>query len=66
MKKKVITATVTKPVQKTTGPGYSTQDLNKIKTRAYYIWESKGKPVNQDFHIWLEAEKALRREKLLK
>lgn len=28
-----------------------------IKERAYYIWESKGKPQGQDQKIWLQAEK---------
>jgi hypothetical protein len=28
-----------------------------IKERAYYIWESKGKPRGQDQKIWLQAEK---------
>lgn len=28
-----------------------------IKERAYYIWESKGKPAGQDQKIWLQAEK---------
>jgi len=28
-----------------------------IKERAYYIWESKGKPHGQDQKIWLQAEK---------
>ncbi|MDD5618417.1 MAG: DUF2934 domain-containing protein [Candidatus Omnitrophota bacterium] len=28
-----------------------------IKERAYYIWESKGKPAGQDQKIWLQAER---------
>ncbi|MCK9615434.1 MAG: DUF2934 domain-containing protein [Candidatus Omnitrophica bacterium] len=28
-----------------------------IRERAYYIWESKGKPKGQDQKIWLQAEK---------
>ncbi|MCK9573819.1 MAG: DUF2934 domain-containing protein [Candidatus Omnitrophica bacterium] len=28
-----------------------------IKERAYYIWESKGKPHGQDQKIWFQAEK---------
>jgi len=28
-----------------------------IKERAYFIWESKGKPKGQDQKIWLQAEK---------
>lgn len=28
-----------------------------IRERAYYIWESKGKPNGQDQKIWLQAEK---------
>lgn len=30
-----------------------------IKERAYYIWESKGKPHGQDAAIWLQAEKEI-------
>jgi len=30
-----------------------------IKERAYYIWESKGKPQGQDKAIWLQAEKEI-------
>lgn len=30
-----------------------------IKERAYYIWESKGKPRGQDFNIWVQAEKEM-------
>lgn len=28
-----------------------------IRERAYYIWESKGKPNGQDQRIWLQAER---------
>lgn len=28
-----------------------------IKEKAYYIWESKGKPKGQEQKIWLQAEK---------
>ncbi len=31
-----------------------------IKERAYYLWESKGKPQGQDANIWLQAEKEIR------
>ncbi|MBU0694239.1 MAG: DUF2934 domain-containing protein [Candidatus Omnitrophica bacterium] len=31
-----------------------------IKDRAYYIWEKKGKPQNQDSDIWYQAEKDIR------
>ena len=65
MAKKNVT-TMTKSTTKTTSCGYSAQDLEKIRTRAYYIWETKGKPTNQDFSIWLESEKALRKEKLIR
>jgi len=33
---------------------------NMIKERAYYIWESKGKPAGQDTTIWFQAEKDIR------
>ncbi|MBU2103094.1 MAG: DUF2934 domain-containing protein [Candidatus Omnitrophota bacterium] len=31
-----------------------------IRDRAYYIWESKGKPKGQDLPIWIQAEKEIR------
>ncbi|MDD5194384.1 MAG: DUF2934 domain-containing protein [Candidatus Omnitrophica bacterium] len=31
-----------------------------IRERAYYIWESKGKPKGQDAAIWFQAEKEMR------
>ncbi|MDD5583441.1 MAG: DUF2934 domain-containing protein [Candidatus Omnitrophica bacterium] len=31
-----------------------------IRDRAYYLWESKGKPKGQDLTIWLQAEKEIR------
>jgi hypothetical protein len=31
-----------------------------VKDRAYYLWESKGKPKGQDTAIWLQAEKEIR------
>lgn len=31
-----------------------------VNERAYYIWESKGKPAGQDKTIWLQAEKDIR------
>lgn len=31
-----------------------------IRDRAYYIWESKGKPKGQDLSIWVQAEKEIR------
>jgi hypothetical protein len=30
---------------------------NLIRERAYYIWESKGRPNGQDMTIWLQAKK---------
>lgn len=33
---------------------------NMVKERAYYIWESKGKPKGQDTTIWFQAEKDIR------
>lgn len=33
-----------------------------IQTRAYYIWENKGRPDNTDQENWIEAEKQLRKE----
>jgi hypothetical protein len=49
----------------TTSIGYSPKDLEKIRARAYHIWESKGRPANSDMAHWFEAEKALRKEKAI-
>jgi len=36
-------------------------DLNKmIQDRAYFIWESKGKPAGKDKEFWLQAEKEIK------
>jgi hypothetical protein len=32
----------------------------QIAERAYYIWESKGRPWGQSLEDWLEAEKQLK------
>lgn len=44
---------------------YSHADLEKIKERAYYIWEKKGRPSNSTVQDWLEAEQELRDEKVI-
>ncbi|HTH15432.1 MAG TPA: DUF2934 domain-containing protein [Magnetospirillum sp.] len=31
-------------------------DIERIRERAYYIWESRGRPMNQDLEHWLIAE----------
>lgn len=31
--------------------------LDCVRIKAYFIWETKGKPKNKDLEIWLEAEK---------
>ncbi len=31
-------------------------DVDKIRERAYLIWEEKGRPGNSDVEHWLEAE----------
>jgi hypothetical protein len=33
-----------------------------IQQRAYYIWESQGRPEGKDQENWIQAEKELRRE----
>ena len=34
--------------------------LNRmIQERAYYIWESKGKPQGKDMDIWIQAKKEI-------
>lgn len=32
-----------------------------ISERAYYIWESMGKPDGKDMEIWLQAEKDVKK-----
>jgi hypothetical protein len=54
-------------VKKKTGFGSSTSSQSKpeasldnmIRERAYYIWESKGRPAGQDMNIWLQAKKEI-------
>ena len=38
----------------------SSPSEDKIRQRAYSIWEQKGRPQNNDFDIWLEAERDLK------
>jgi hypothetical protein len=36
-------------------------DVSKmIQDRAYFIWESKGKPAGKDREFWLQAEKEIK------
>ena len=46
-----------KDIQKTSS---SAQDLDKIRQRAYFIWERKGRLENNELDNWLEAERELR------
>lgn len=39
----------------------SNPDAEKIRQRAYFVWEEKGRPQNRDLDIWLEAEKELKK-----
>jgi hypothetical protein len=39
---------------------YSSVSDEKIRQRAYSIWERKGRPENNDLDNWLEAERELR------
>ena len=41
---------------------YSSEDLKKIRDRAYFIWLNKGKSGNTAQADWLQAEKELKRE----
>jgi len=59
-------ATMTRGKQKTTSAGYSPQDLEKIREKAYLIWEAKGRPAQDDMAHWFEAEKALKKQKVLR
>jgi hypothetical protein len=44
---------------------YSYDDLEKIKERAYYIWEQKGRSADSAFQDWIEAERELKAEGLI-
>jgi hypothetical protein len=35
-------------------------DLDKIRERAYFIWESRGRPQGQDIDCWVLAEMEMR------
>lgn len=52
-KKKIIT------------PQFSPASLEeKIRKKAYYIWEAKGRPENIALDNWLEAEGELKKAKI--
>lgn len=34
----------------------------KIRTRAYYLWETDGKPAGRDWEYWLKAKEQLEHE----
>ena len=53
-KKKLLVRT-----RKKTGSSFS-PDVEKIRQRAYDIWEQKGRPQNSDLDNWLEAEREMR------
>ncbi len=43
--------------------GFSLQksaNIQDIQTRAYHIWESKGRPENNALDNWLEAERSFK------
>lgn len=40
-------------------------DEDKIKKRAYFIWEAKGRKQNTTLEDWLEAEEELREEGII-
>jgi hypothetical protein len=52
--------------KKNTGPGKprtrqrSALPQEEIAVRAYYIWESRGRPWGQSLEHWLEAERQLK------
>lgn len=45
-----------------TAKKYSSQDIEKIKERAYFIWLKNGKPKGSEACDWLSAEKELKKE----
>ena len=47
-------------VKDTRKTGPAVQDMDKIRQRAYLIWEQKGRPQNNDLDNWLQAERELK------
>lgn len=59
-------ATMTRVKEKMTSSGYSAKDLDKIREKAYLIWEAKGRPAQDDMSHWFEAEKVLKKKKAIR
>lgn len=45
---------------------YPEEIKKMIAERAYYIWESKGRPENSAWEDWFQAEKELKEQGLIK
>ena len=39
-------------------------DTNKVRERAYELWEAAGKPEGQEERFWREAERQLKEEQI--
>jgi len=48
------------PVVKSSKKQKSYCDEGMIRERAFYIWESMGRPDGMDFDIWIQAEKEMK------
>ncbi len=50
---------------KTSEPKLSKEDLNeRIQKKAKELWEQKGRVLNKDLEIWLEAERLVKSGKV--
>jgi hypothetical protein len=52
---------ISKKGKQISSPIYSLRELEIIRKKAYFIWESKGWPQNSALSDWLEAEEAYKK-----
>lgn len=58
--KKRVSGVKKTSANKTQKRQFSPDEINRmIRERAYFIWEERGKPANQDMDCWLTAEREI-------